>query len=598
MWVVTAESSSTAEELALEMAERNQTVLLATSEDSDVFDGRRNDPKIVRIRVDAESRESWQSVLENLPTDEPLSGVVHLQALEGRSDDATTEEISEDVKRSVASALAMVQGMTDLDVTPEKGVWFITRGAQILEREHGGELAGATMWGMSKVVFQEAIQLQPRIIDGDPGDSGTPSNLVNELLYPDSENHIAYRRGRRMAPRLVRFGASTERLALPEGQDWVLAPDRTGVFDRPEVKPLPPRTLEPKEVLVFVEATALNFWDVFRSLGFIEEGDLGRELCGHILAIGSEVTSVSVGDRVVGLGFGAFAPEMVTREELVALAPEGMSASGLATIPSAFVSAALSYHYSGLEAGDRVLIHAGSGGLGLAAIQMAQAAGAEVFATASAPKQAFLRSLGVEHVFDSRQTKFGQEILDATNGEGVNVVLNSLTSEGFIDASLSCLAQGGRFVELARRDILTEEEMAEVRPDVKYDILELDVLKKTEPAWVGEVFREVMEGIFSGKLKPLIHSRWPLAEAGYALDFMRSARHIGKIVLTPPPVNEGRLRPDRTYLVTGGLGGIGCAVGEWLADKGAGYIVLNGRRDPDPEAVDAIDAIRQRGVRG
>ena len=228
---------------------------------------------------------------------------------------------------------------------------------------------------------------------------------------------------------------------------------------------------------------------------------------------------------------------------------------------------------------------------------MAQAVGAEVFATASAPKQDFLRLVGVEHIFDSRQTKFGQEILDVTNGEGVNVVLNSLTSEGFIDASLSCLAQGGRFVELARRDILTEEEMAEVRPDVKYDILELDVLKRTEPAWVGEVFREVMEGISNGKLRPLVHSRWPLAEAGYALDFMRSARHIGKIVLTPPPVKEGRLREDRTYLVTGGLGGIGCAVAEWLADRGAGVIVLNGRRDPDPEAVQVIEAIRQRGIR-
>ncbi|MDE2816322.1 MAG: zinc-binding dehydrogenase, partial [Chloroflexota bacterium] len=236
---------------------------------------------------------------------------------------------------------------------------------------------------------------------------------------------------------------------------------------------------------VAVEATGLNFWDVFRSLGFIEEGNLGREMCGRILDVGSDVSNVSVGDSVVGLGFGAFAPEMVTHEELVAPAPEGMSVSALATVPSAFVSAALSYHYSGLEPGDRVLIHAGAGGVGLAAIQLAQAAGAEVFATASAPKQAYLRSVGINHIFDSRTTAFGDEILAATGGEGVHVVLNSLTSEGFIEASLACLAQGGRFVELARRDILSHEEMAAVRPDVKYDILELDVLKKTDPAWVG-----------------------------------------------------------------------------------------------------------------
>ena len=167
------------------------------------------------------------------------------------------------------------------------------------------------------------------------------------------------------------------------------------------------------------------------------------------------------------------------------------------------------------------------------------------------------------------------------------MVLNSLTGEGFIDASLSCLRQGGRFVEMARRDILSEEEMAAVRPDVSYSILELDVLKKTEPAWVGRVLRQVVERLSAGELKPILHSRWPLAEAGGALSFMRSARHLGKIVVTPPPLRQGRLRQDRTYLVTGGLGGIGCAVAGWLADRGAGAIVLNGRRAPDAEAEEA-----------
>ena len=576
VWVLAGDSEF-AEELAADMAARNQTV--------------------VKTHVDAECRESWQSLIEGLPEDVPFKGVVHLDALNGHGAQASTEEIGEDVKRVVSSALAMVQGLSDADAIPENGVWFITRGAQVLERELSGELAGATLWGLGKVVTLEAAHLQPRMIDLDPVTSGAASELVNDLMYPDDENHIAYRLGRRMAARLVRPGTASERLTLPDDSDWVLAPHRDGVFDKPEIKVLPTRTLEPREVLVSVEATGLNFWDVFRSLGFIEEGDLGRELCGHVLDIGSEVTNVSIGERVVGLGFGAFAPEMVTHEELVAPAPDSISASGLATIPSAFVSAALSYHYSGLEPGDRVLIHAGSGGVGLAAIQWAQAAGAEVYATASAPKQAYLRSLGVKHIYDSRQTKFGEEILADTGGEGIHVVLNSLTSEGFIDASLSCLAEGGRFVELARRDILSHEEMAALRPDVKYDILELDVLKKTEPEWVGEVLREVMARISTGELKPIVHSRWPLAEAGAALSFMRSARHIGKIVLTPPPLMNGQVRHDRAYLVTGGLGGIGIAVAEWLAEHGAGTIVLNGRRDPDPEAQTAIDTLRGRGVR-
>ena len=596
LWILAADQGGLAATLSTELAARNQTVVLAGCEAPDEVGPAGAGPGVFRTAVEMNQRESWRALVTSLPDDLPLSGVVHLAGLDGRGAQATTEEMAEDVKRAGASALALVQGVADSDAVPANGVWLITRGAQVLERERGGELAGATLWGFGKAVAREAAHLQPRMIDLDPGQTAPTPDLVKELLDPDSENHIAYRRGRRQVARLVRAGAGPERLALPEEPDWVLAPDSAGVFDRPHVQPLPVGSLQPREVRVTVEAAGLNFWDVFRSLGFIEEGLLGREFCGHILEVGSEVSTVSVGDPVVGLGFGAFAPQMVTREELVAPRPSGFSVSGLATVPSAFVSAALSFEYSGLSSGERVLIHAGAGGVGLAAVQLVQAAGAEVFATASAPKQAYLRSLGVEHIFDSRTTAFGREILEATGGAGVDVVLNSLTGEGFIEASLSCLKQGGRFVEMARRDILSEEEMAGVRPDVFYAILELDVLKKTEPAWVGRVLRQVLEGLSAGELKPIVHSRWPLAEAGAALSFMRSGRHLGKIVVTLPPLAKGRLRQDRTYLVTGGLGGIGLAIAGWLADHGAGAIVLNGRRPPDAEAEEAIGGLRERGA--
>ncbi|MYD14175.1 MAG: SDR family NAD(P)-dependent oxidoreductase, partial [Gemmatimonadetes bacterium] len=596
VWVLLGDEGGLAAKLADELAGRNQTVVLAGGESADADESIAEGPGIFDATVHPDDRDSWRTLAESLPRGVPFSGAVHFGALDGRGEEATTEQMAADVKRVGASALALVQGLADADLTPEKGLWFITRGAQVLERERGGQLAGAALWGFGKGVEREAAHLMPRMIDLDPGRMAPLPDLANEFLYPDPENHIVYRSGRRQVARMVRGESGPERLGLPEGSSWVLAPDPAGVFDRPFVQQLPVRSLEAHEVRVEVEAAGLNFWDVFRSLGFIEEGLLGREMCGHIVEVGEDVSNVAVGDHVVGMGFGAFGPDMITHEELVAKAPDGFSTTGLATIPSAFVSAALSFEYSGLEAGERVLVHAGAGGVGLAAIQLVQAAGAEVFASASAPKQAYLRSLGVRHVFDSRQTAFGKEILEATNGEGVDVVLNSLTGEGFIDASLDCLREGGRFVEMARRDILTEEEMAEVRPDVAYDILELDVLKKTEPAWVGRVLRGVMEGIAGGELKPIVHSRWPLAEAGAALSFMRSARHLGKIVVTTPPLQGGRLREDRTYLVTGGLGGIGCAVANWLADNGAGAIVLNGRRDPDAEAEGTIRGLRERGV--
>ena len=596
-WVLAADRGGVAAELAERLAALNQTVVLARGEPSpdpgSVPDG------VVAAVIDMESRTEWLELLGTLPPGLPLNGVVHLAATDTHGAGATTEQMATAVRRAGASALALVQGLADADATPAKGVWFVTRGGQVLDHESVEGVTGAVLWGLGKVAAREASHLQPRMIDLDPAAAELPPGVSDEFLHPDSETHIAYRVGRRQAARLVRSGAGTERLRLPEpaGETpWLLEPDEGGALDGLRVETVAARPLEPGEVRVAVEATGLNFWDMFRSLGVIDEGLLGGEFCGRVLEAGPGVSTVQEGDRVVGLAFGTFSAEAVTCEEMVAPAPPHIGVTALATMPTAFVSAALSFDLAELKTGDRVLIHAAAGGVGLAAVQMARAAGAEVFATASAPKQAYLRSLGVEHVFDSRSTAFGEQILEATGGEGVDVVLNSLTGEGFIDTSLSCLARGGRFVELARVDILSHDEMSQARPDVGYWILELDVLKEHDPAQPGDALRRVMHRLAAGELAPLVHTRWSLAEAGAGMEFMRAARHIGKIVFAASPLETGRLRGDRTYLVTGGLGGIGCTVAGWLFDRGAGAIVLNGRRDPDPEAAEAIAELRERGA--
>ena len=609
-WILAADRGGMAAELAAELAAKNQrVVLVGTGPEGTVGgpDGAGDGPEdaeaaaesgagVVAASVDMEQRQSWRSLVEDLPPDVPFAGVVHLVAQDGHGADATTAEMAADAKRATASALALVQGIVDADAVPEKGLWFVSRGAQVLERERTGQLAGAPLWGLGKVVTREAPQLQARMLDLDPEAAEPQAVLANELLFPDSESHIAHRRDRRQTARLVRTDSGAPRLALPEDASWMLAPDDGGAIETLRVQPVEPRALDPNEVRAEVEACGLNFLDVFRAMGLVEEeGSLGEEFCGRIVEIGSDVTAVSAGDRVAGFAFGTFGPEVVTHEELVAIAPAGVSATALATIPSVFVTCVLSFELAGLKAGDRVLIHAGAGGVGLAAIQLAQAAGAEVFATASARKQAYLRSVGVEHVFDSRTTAFGQEILDVTAGAGVDVVLNSLTGEGFIDASLACLAQDGRFVELARRDILTADEMAAARPDVAYSILDLYNLKVQDPARPGAALKQVLARIATGELAPLMHTRWPFAETSAAMGYMRAARHIGKIVLTTPALRAGRLRQDGTYLVTGGMGGIGCALAEWLAERGAGTVVLNGRRAPDAAAERAIGALRARG---
>ena len=596
VWVLAGDQSETAEDLAEELAARNQIVVLANSGENSSARSEGEKSAVIRTSLEIGNRDSWQSLIENLPQGAPFNGVVHMAALNGHGENASAEEMGEDAKLMAGSALALVQGMGDADAIPEKGLWFVTRGGQVLERERQGELAGALIWGVGRVIAREAPHLQPRMIDLDPERPSSVSALVNELMYPNDETHVAYRRGLRQAARLVRADTLTERLALPEDSGWLLQPDEGGSLENLQVLELRERVLEPREVRIAVDAVGMNFLDVFLAMGVLEQGRMGEELCGRVLEVGSDVSSLSVGDRVVALGMDCYGSEAILREELVALAPQDIPAAALATIPTVFVTAALSFEIAGLKSGESVLIHAGAGGVGLAAIQLAQAAGAEVFATASAPKQAYLRSMGVKHVFDSRQARFGQEVLEATGGEGVHVVLNSLTGEGFIEASLSCLRRGGRFVELGRRDIYSNEEMADARPDVNYHILELDYLKRHEPERPGAVLRSVMERVVTGELEPLIRTRWSINEIGSALKFMQAARHIGKIVIVNSPLETGRLRDDRTYLVTGGLGGIGCALAGRLADLGAGAIVLNGRRNPDPEAVEAISALRERGV--
>ena len=603
-WVICADAGGMGLQLAQELASRNQTVVLAgpalpteTAEEVDC---------IVRKAVTPDSRESWQTLLaqlsEELPGELPLEGVLHLSAVAGHGTTASTAQLLEDTRNANGSALALVQGLLDADVSLGKGLWFITLGAQALERgylrESVGELSGAPLWGFAKVVAREAAQLRPRMLDLDPAGQTSLTLLADEFMYSDQEAQVAYRDGNRLAARLVRSGDSRVRLQLPEPSAWRLMPDSEGALEGLHAEPMSSQALEPGQVRVAIEAVGLNFLDVLLGMGAVNSANprLGEEFCGVIAEAAPDVVDFAVGERVLGLGFGAFASEIVTQAELVARAPRGMSAASLATIPSAFVSAGLSFEMAGLKAGDRVLIHTASGGVGLAAIELARAAGAQVFATASLPKQSYLRSLGIEHVFDSRSTDFGQQILEATGGEGVNVVLNSLTSPGFIEASLSCLAHGGSFVEMGRRDIWSPEEMASFRPDVAYSILELDYLKLNEPARPGSVLRGIVESIAAGSLRPLPFTRWPITEAGAAMDFMRSARHIGKNVLVLPPLSNGQLRHDRTYLVTGGLGGIGVVVANWLADHGAGTIVLNGRRPPDPAAAEAIEALKSRGA--
>ena len=379
VWVLATDDESSAGGLAAALAALDQTVIMAG--DSQNGGMAPNGSGVYPTSVDAENRESWRELLEGLPTEIPFQGVVHCTALLGHGTQATTEQMTEDVTKAGASALALVQALQESGLTPAKGLWFLTEGAQALERDYMqkgvGELAGATLWGFGKAIAREAGYFQPRMIDLDPDTPTQVDVLVNELMFPDEENHIAYRSGERMAARLIEMSDGRTRLALPEGPDWRLVPTTGEGLEGLHAEPASPHPLQSGEVRVAVEAVGLNFSDVLISVGAVEmEPMLGDEFCGRITEVAPDDSEFGVGDRVVGLGIGTFRPDLVTKAEMVALASSESPAAALATIPTSFVSAELGFQMSGLKTGDRVLIHTASGGVGLAAIQLVQAAGA------------------------------------------------------------------------------------------------------------------------------------------------------------------------------------------------------------------------------
>src|SRR5690606_6378139 len=233
-----------------------------------------------------------------------------------------------------------------------------------------------------------------------------------------------------------------------------------------------------------------------------------------------------------------------------------------------------------------------------AAVQLALRAGAEVFATAGSPeKREFLRRLGVAHVMDSRTLDFAEQVLEATGGRGVDVVLNSLAGE-FIPRSLAALAEEGRFLEIGKRGIWTAEQVAEVKPRARYEVIDLGAYAQARPSAIRGMFERLLPWFEDATLRPLPTRVFDAVEAAGAFRYMAQAKHIGKIVVRQlhgaggPPFD-----PDAAYLITGGGGGLGLEVGRWLVKRGAGCVVLTGRSAPSATVAGAIRELEDAGAR-
>jgi NADPH:quinone reductase-like Zn-dependent oxidoreductase/acyl carrier protein len=343
---------------------------------------------------------------------------------------------------------------------------------------------------------------------------------------------------------------------------------------------------------VRVLAAGMNFRDVLTALGsYPGAHEMGHECCGVVEAIGEGVSAFRIGERVMTFYPGSFQSYVIVPEAFAFSVPEGMDPASAATIPVAFGTAYYALHVLGsVTAEHTVLIHSGAGGVGLAAIQLAQAAGARVFATAgSREKRELLERLGVAGAFDSRAPSFADAVLRATDGAGVDLVLNSLIGE-MIPAGLRVLRSGGLFVELGKRDLLSSDELEKQRSDVRYVAFDLGGEGRSDAELLPKIFGELGRLIASGKIKPLPASIFPLSEAPAAFRRMARAEHVGKIVLVPPPIPEEVLAG--WVVVTGGAGGVGMSTVRWLAGRGATRVALWGRSATDPALDAELESLR------
>jgi myxalamid-type polyketide synthase MxaB len=569
-------------------------------------------------QVNAEHAEDFQHLLAhleqaNLP---PLQRILLFSRPSAWATAFSPVELTLAVTQSCGSTLHMVQALSQQAQPLACNLWLMTWGSQaITAHPRPGAIIDAPVWGMGRVIRSELPELNCRQVDLDPWNLDEAGQvLYAEILQNDGEEEVAYRAGQRWVPRLVRadlthLQASARRLdvSTPEGavaESLRLEIGTRGLLDTLELRPEPRQSPGPEQVEVEVVAAGLNFRDVLNALGTYkgQPGPLGGEFAGRVVQAGEGVDPKWLGKRVLGLATGSFSRYVVAHHQVIAELPEALSFEQGAAIPITFLTAYHTlYRLGQLQAGERVLIHAGAGGVGLAAIQLAQRVGAEVFATAgSAEKRSLLRSLGVPHVMNSRTTDFAKEIQVITQGEGVDLVLNSLTGD-FIPKTLSLLRPGGRFIELGKAEVWTEAQLAETYPHITYIPYYLGDYRDHEPALVQTMLQDLLALFAEGSLQLLAYQSFSIQKAVEIFRLMQRGGHIGKLVLifrqiTPPQ----QIEAEGTYLITGGLGGIGLQLAQRLAARGTRHLVLLSRRGLEslPEDSEAAIAIRQLEQQG
>ena len=547
-------------------------------------------PRDAAMMSDADFDAALRTTFSNhaISSDARLDGVVFGWGLSG----------APDVVPLTGSALVLLRELVTRGAAPARGVVLLTRAAVTVAGDPmPGSAASAALWGLRHTAAAEHPELSLRIVDL-PRFSTTAEDaaMVLQECHADAIEPRVARRG------AERFVARLERLPRPtipgDRESLAILPPTDALLESLAPVVVARRPPDPDAVEIAVAAAGLNFRDVLGALGMVALpiNALGGECAGVVTAVGAGVKGVAIGDRVVAFVLGALRTHVHADADLVAPMPEWMTFEHASALPVAYLTA---YHalvrVANVQSGERVLVHAAAGGVGIAAVHVARWRGAQVIGTAgSVEKREFLRSLGVADVFDSRAVTF-RDALCAPDGRGtIDVVLNSLSDE-FIPASLDALSPGGRFVEIGKRSIWSAEAVSARRSDVAYSIFDLSTLAPDAAAGLGTMLREIMRLVRTAALPPLPTMTFPFDECPSAFRFMAQARHTGKIAIVMPRLCDA-LRIDGTYLVTGAFGALGRGVVERLVADGVRSFALLARRVPDNDGTAWLKTLTSQGV--
>ena len=606
IWLIFSNRSSLGDYLAEGIRKIGATVHMIHS--GERYDASNFDSTVIRPNA----QEDYERMVKRVGAvaDKRVAGIIHLWSMDidAPPPGSTLPMPNEDP--GWPSILNLVKALPKATCNGQVPMTIVTAGAMPAGIQPGPVNAFQSLiWGLGRVIASEHPELQCKIIDIEPSviDTDHPKGLLEEIISTHrAENQIALRKGERFGLRLVKAGIQPEpswqgiQKSADRPYQLVIPEQGRGVIENLELQPADVQPPAPGEVQIEIEATGLNFRDVLNTLGMYpgEPGPLGNECVGRIIALGGDVHNFKVGETVLAITPQAFCTYVNAHADLVVHKPPLLSVEEAATIPMTFLTAHYALNHIGrMCSADRVLIHAAAGGVGMAALQLAQQKGAEIYATAGNPsKRELIRSMGVRHVMDSRTLDFADQILEATNGQGVDIVLNALAGD-FIPKSLSILKKGGRFLEIGKTDLWDKEKAERLYPDIIYSTVFLGDVCLNDSKLVRSMFEALMQGIQKGGLKPLPHRTFSIYEAATAFRFMAQAKHIGKIVINQRAADQKAfIRSESTYLITGGTGGLGLSFARSFVAQGAKHLVLCSRKPPSKESQKLIRQMELQGA--